>query len=92
MNAPDGLPEQVGHGEDGQLGEVVLLGHRDGVGDDHLLEQAAGQPFDRRRAARGAGEATGTTEIYLVNGRMMETKKKKKITTNYLFIYKGING
>jgi hypothetical protein len=57
VDTPDGLSEEVGDGEDGELGEALVLHHRHGVGDDHLLEKAAGEPLQRRRAEHGVGAA-----------------------------------
>lgn len=54
MNSPDGLAEEVGDGEHGELREAV---HRHGVGDDHLLEEAAGEPLERGRAEDRVGAA-----------------------------------
>ena len=57
VNTPDGLAEEVGDGEDGELREAVQVLHRHGVGDDHLLEEAAGEPLQRRWAEDRVGAA-----------------------------------
>uniref|UniRef100_A0A0A9GRQ3 Uncharacterized protein n=1 Tax=Arundo donax TaxID=35708 RepID=A0A0A9GRQ3_ARUDO len=57
VDTPDGLPEEIGDGEDGELGEALVLHHGHGVGDDHLLKEAAGEPLHSGRAENGMGAA-----------------------------------
>lgn len=54
MHTPDGLTEEVSDGEHGELREAV---HRHGVGDDHLLEEVAGEPLERGWAEDRVGAA-----------------------------------
>lgn len=57
VHTPYGFAEEVGDGEDGELREALVFRHWDGVGDDHLLEEATGEPLDSGRAEHGVGAA-----------------------------------
>mmetsp|Transcript_3060 Transcript_3060/g.7667 ORF Transcript_3060/g.7667 Transcript_3060/m.7667 type:complete len:347 (+) Transcript_3060:879-1919(+) len=57
VHAPDGLAQQVGHRQDGELGEHVLGRHRDGVGHNHLLKHAAAQALNGGRREDGVAGA-----------------------------------
>mmetsp|Transcript_39461 Transcript_39461/g.85894 ORF Transcript_39461/g.85894 Transcript_39461/m.85894 type:complete len:266 (-) Transcript_39461:1141-1938(-) len=59
VHPPDGLPEEVGHGEHRELREgfLVLVGDGHGVGDYHLLKQPRGEPLHRGGAEHRVGRA-----------------------------------
>lgn len=57
VDPPDGLAQQVGNREDGELWELLGQGDRDGVTDDDLLEEAAAEALNRGRAEDGVRAA-----------------------------------
>ena len=67
VNPPDGLAQQVAHGEHGELREVALGCVRDGVGHDHLGEHPAAQSLHRR----GAEDGVSGARVNLLRARVL---------------------
>mmetsp|Transcript_8458 Transcript_8458/g.25410 ORF Transcript_8458/g.25410 Transcript_8458/m.25410 type:complete len:428 (-) Transcript_8458:125-1408(-) len=67
MDPPNGLSQQAGHREHGELRELVGLVHRrDRVGHDDLVEDPGRKPLDRWSAEDGVGGARDDTPGALV--------------------------
>ena len=57
MYAADSTGEEFGYGEYGQIGEVLLLGKGDGVGDDDFFDGGNFEAFDGRTGEDAMGGA-----------------------------------